>query len=58
MMLQVEVFWDVTPYNVVVGYQHFRSPCCLHLQGEVAGMGENSIDIYPDWREAAGAASQ
>jgi len=19
----------------VVGYQHFRGPCCLHLQGEV-----------------------
>jgi len=22
----------VTPYNVAVGYQHFRGPCCLHLQ--------------------------
>jgi len=20
---------------VVAGYQHFRGPCCLHLQGEV-----------------------
>jgi len=23
----------VMPYNVVVGYQYFRGPCCLHLQG-------------------------
>jgi len=22
------------PYIVVVGYQRFRGPCCLHLQGE------------------------
>jgi hypothetical protein len=35
LMMQVEVFWVVTPYSVVVGYQRFRGPCCLHLQGEV-----------------------
>jgi hypothetical protein len=29
------VFWVVTPYSDVVGYQYFRGPCCLHLQGEV-----------------------
>jgi hypothetical protein len=34
-MFQVEVFWDVTPYSVVVGYQRFGGPCCIHLQGEV-----------------------
>jgi hypothetical protein len=28
----VEVFWVVTPC-IVVGYQRFRCPCCLHLQG-------------------------
>jgi hypothetical protein len=35
VMFQVEVFWVVTPCSVVVGYQNFRSPWCLHLQGEV-----------------------
>jgi hypothetical protein len=28
--IQVE-FWLVTRYNVVVGYQRFSGPCCLHL---------------------------
>jgi len=30
VMFQVQVFWIVTPYIVVVGYQRFRGPCCLH----------------------------
>jgi len=34
-MFHVEVFWVVTPYRVVVGYQRFGGPCCLHLHGEV-----------------------
>jgi hypothetical protein len=38
----------VKPCNVVVGYKTFRGPCCLHLQGEVAGMGEHWIDIGRD----------
>jgi hypothetical protein len=29
--LLVEVFWVVTPCRVVVWYQSFRGPCCLHL---------------------------
>jgi hypothetical protein len=32
--------WVVTSYSVVVGYQRFRSPCCLHLQDEVTEMGK------------------
>jgi len=27
------VFWVIALYNVVVGYQHFRGPCCVCLQG-------------------------
>jgi hypothetical protein len=50
MMFQVEVFWFVSLYSVIVGYQSFRSPCCLHLQGEVARMGESSIAIGLDSR--------
>jgi hypothetical protein len=48
VMYQMVVFWVVTPYSVVVGYQRFRGPCCLYLQDEVAGMGENGIDIGSD----------
>jgi len=28
---EVDVFWAVTPCRVVVGYQRFTGPCCLHL---------------------------
>jgi len=31
VMFRVDVFWSVTLYSVVVGYQHIRVPCCLHL---------------------------
>jgi hypothetical protein len=27
----VEIFRVVTPFNVVIRYQPFRGPCCLHL---------------------------
>jgi hypothetical protein len=37
-MFQVEVLSVVTPCSVVVGYQRFGGSCCLHLQGEVAGV--------------------
>jgi len=37
--IQVEVFWIVTQHSVIIGYQHFRGPCCLHLQGEVNDAG-------------------
>jgi hypothetical protein len=29
---QVEVFWVVTSFRVVVGYRRFRSPCSLKNQ--------------------------
>jgi hypothetical protein len=37
MWIQVQVVWVVTLCIVVVGYRHFRAPCCLHPQGEVEG---------------------
>jgi hypothetical protein len=39
-VFQVEVFWVVTPCNVVVEYQRFGGPCCPHLQGETAWSSE------------------
>jgi hypothetical protein len=35
--IHVTVFWIMTTYNDVVGYQHFGGQCCLHLQGEAGG---------------------
>jgi hypothetical protein len=35
MKIQVVVFWVLMPHSNMVGYQHFRGPCCLQLQGEV-----------------------
>jgi hypothetical protein len=32
LKIQVEVFWAVTPCSVVIGYQRFGGPCCIHLQ--------------------------
>jgi hypothetical protein len=58
VMIQVKVFWVLTLCSVAEGDQHFRGPCCLPLQVEVAGLGKSSIDIGPDWRGAAGASSQ
>jgi hypothetical protein len=55
-VFQIEVFWLVTPCSVVVGYRRFGSPYCLHLQGEIGGIGHNGINIGPDWRGEAGVA--
>jgi len=33
VMSQVKVFWVVMTCSVMIGYQSFRGPCCLHLQG-------------------------
>jgi len=54
-MFQVEVFWVVMTCSAVIGYQCFRGPYCLHLQGEVARMGENSIDMGLNWGGVTGA---
>jgi hypothetical protein len=31
VIIQVEVFWFMTPSKVVVGYQGFGDPCYVHL---------------------------
>jgi hypothetical protein len=35
VIFEVEVFWVVMQCRVAVGYQRFRVPCRLHLQGEI-----------------------
>jgi hypothetical protein len=57
-MFQVKVCWVMTLCSVVVGYQCFKGPYCLHLEGEMSSVGENSTDIGPDWRGVAGVTSQ
>jgi hypothetical protein len=44
--IQTEIFWVVMPCSVVVGYQHFRGPCCLHLHNEVTGNSETKGHRY------------
>jgi len=44
MEIKVEAFCVVTQRDIVVGYQRFRDPCCLHLQGEDAENG-GSMDL-------------
>jgi len=39
----------------MVGYQLFRSPCCLHLQIEVTGGGQKGIDIGLEYKWEADA---
>jgi hypothetical protein len=47
------------PCSVVVGYQCFRGPCCLYLQGEVSGNGKNmGLDIGLEHKRVAESASQ
>jgi hypothetical protein len=41
LTFHVKVFSVLTPYIVVVGYQRFRGPRRLHIQGDVAGVEEN-----------------
>jgi len=31
--IEVEFFWVVTPCSVMVGYQHFGGPYCMHVLG-------------------------
>jgi hypothetical protein len=50
--IQVKVFWVVTLCTVVVEYQCFRGPCCLHLHGEVTGDGGKKWHRYrPVWQK-------
>jgi len=42
--IQIEVFWVVTLHFVVVEYQHFGGPFCLHiLDMEAAGSSETLV---------------
>jgi len=45
MKIQADVFWVVTPCNAVVGYQHFGTPCYLHLRGAVKVEGARLFEM-------------
>jgi hypothetical protein len=56
MVMNVQVvFWVLMPCSDVVGCQHSRESCYLHLQGEVNGTVREDMDIrgyiqkFPDW---------
>jgi hypothetical protein len=38
---KMAVFWVVEPCSLVVVYQRFRGPCCLHHQGD-----ETLVNFY------------
>jgi len=40
VVMQVMVFWVMTPRNDVVGHQHFGGLCCFLLHGE----GSHDLD--------------
>jgi hypothetical protein len=45
-VMKMAVFWVVAPCSLVEVYQRFRSPCCLHHQGdEEAARVETVRDI-------------
>jgi len=46
MKIQVEVFWVVTSYSVIVGYQRFKGPYCLHLQGLGRRHNPEDLDLF------------
>jgi hypothetical protein len=43
--IRVEVLWIMTPCTVVVAYQRFRGPCCLHFMVKLVSY-HNSTQRY------------
>jgi len=46
--MEFMVFWDVSPFSVVVTYKRFGGPCCFHLQGS-SGTVLRNIGIQPQY---------
>jgi hypothetical protein len=46
MSVKMAVFWVVAPCSLVVVYQRFRVPCCLHHQGDKF----SSVNFYQTTR--------
>jgi len=42
----VEVFWIMTPCNIMAGYLHLRGPCCLHPTTALHGVTTQKTSIW------------
>jgi hypothetical protein len=31
LLIKIVAFWNVMPYDLVLGYQSLRGSCCIHL---------------------------
>jgi hypothetical protein len=47
---KMAVFWVVAPCIMVGVYQRFRSPCCLHHQGDECQNSETLVNFYQTTR--------
>jgi hypothetical protein len=45
MKIPYVVFLFATPCSIVIGYERFGGPCCLHLQGEIKREATRSSEI-------------
>jgi hypothetical protein len=45
MVVQIVVFWVVTPCSLVGRYQHLEGTYCFHLQGQ-SMWGKESVELY------------
>jgi hypothetical protein len=37
MKVHIKIFWIVRPCSIAIGYQCFKGPCYLYLQGQDGG---------------------
>jgi hypothetical protein len=55
VIVQIIIFWAVTPRGLAGGDQHFRGTFCLYLQGQsipVTSMGRQHYGRFISWEPA------
>jgi len=53
VMIQIQIFWFVTPCNIVRGYQSFRDPYCSHHPEDGGSMDLWNFGILPQHHTAS-----